>query len=69
MPPMPAEHERIAEMLRGIANEVVDYLLFVDEAPLPDPIAGSSGFAKRFSTTGPRDARAGRCTSSISTAA
>jgi hypothetical protein len=54
-----AQQQRIAEMLRGIANEVVDYLLFVDEAPLPDPVTGASGFAERFSAAGPHDA-AGR---------
>ena len=53
----PGENDRIAEMMRGIANEVVDYLLFIDEAPLPERIHGSSGFAERFSTTGPRDSQ------------
>jgi hypothetical protein len=36
-------------------DELVDYLLFVDEAPLPSPIRGSSGFAEKFSGAGPRD--------------
>jgi hypothetical protein len=36
-------------------NEFVDYLLFVDEPPLPAPIRGSSGFAEKFSGAGPRD--------------
>ena len=36
-------------------NELVDYLLFVDEAPFPGPIQGSSGFAGKFSGAGPRD--------------
>jgi hypothetical protein len=40
-------------------NELVDYLLFVDEAPLPGPIRGNSGFAEKFSRAGPRD-RKGR---------
>jgi hypothetical protein len=53
----PAQHDRIADLMRGIAREVVDYLLFVDEAPLPAPIQGASGFAERFSTVGPRDRR------------
>jgi hypothetical protein len=53
----PGENERIAEMMRGIANEVVDYLLFVDEPPLPAQIHGSSGFAERFSASGPRDSK------------
>lgn len=38
-------------------GELVDYLLFVDEAPLPEPIVGSSGFTAAFSARGPRDQR------------
>jgi hypothetical protein len=53
----PDEEARVAVMMSGIAREVVDYLLFVDEAPLPGPIRGASGFAERFSTLGPRDRR------------
>jgi hypothetical protein len=37
------------------ATELVDYLLFVDEAPLPGPITGTSGFAKHFAAEGRRD--------------
>ena len=36
-------------------NELVDYLLFADEPPLPGPIQGSSGFAQKFSGIGPHD--------------
>lgn len=36
-------------------EELVDYLLFVDEAPLPHPVTGSSGFAEHFAAAGPRD--------------
>jgi hypothetical protein len=39
------------------ASELVDYLLFVDEAPLPGPIAGTTQFAKMFAGQGPRDSR------------
>ena len=53
----PGEDQRIAEMMSGIAAEFVDYLLFVDEAPLADRIQGSSPFAQRFAATGPRDAK------------
>lgn len=53
----PGEESRIAQMMSGIATEVVDYLLFVDEAPLPDRVRGSSGFAQRFAAAGPRDAK------------
>ena len=41
--------------LADAAREVVDYMLFVDEAPLEDTIAGSSGFVERFEAMGPRD--------------
>ena len=37
--------------------DLVDYLLFVDEAPLTAPVSGSSGFTKRFSEIGPNDQR------------
>ena len=40
------------------ASELVDYFLFVDEAPIGG-VEGSSGFAARFSSQGPRD-RKGR---------
>ena len=53
----PGEERQIAEMMSGIATEVVDYLLFVDEAPLADRIQGSSAFAQRFAAIGPRDAK------------
>ena len=53
------EDARIAQMMNGIASEVVDYLLFVDEVPLPSGIRGTSGFTERFSAAGPRD-KAGR---------
>jgi hypothetical protein len=49
------EETRIAQMMSGIASEVVDYLLFVDEAPLPAGILGASGFTERFASAGPRD--------------
>ena len=45
--------------LRDMVNELVDYLLFVDEAQLPAPIRGTSGFAETFSASGRHD-RQGR---------
>jgi hypothetical protein len=53
----PGEEERITLMMTGVASEVVDHLLFIDEAPLPDGVRGQSGFAERFSSTGRRDRR------------
>ena len=45
--------------MSGVANEVVDYMLFIDETRLTDRVRGASGFAERFSAAGPRD-RKGR---------
>jgi hypothetical protein len=42
--------------LGAVASEVVDYMLFVDEAPL-DGIRGTSGFAERFGAQGPHDGK------------
>jgi hypothetical protein len=44
-------------LIDAVAREVVDYMLFVDEAPLPARVEGSSGFAERFSARGPKDSR------------
>ena len=35
----------------------MDYLLFVDEEPLPGPVAGASTFARTFALAGPRDSQ------------
>ena len=43
--------------VRDLARDLVDYLLFVDEAPLPSPVRGSSAFAGEFSSKGPHDSR------------
>ena len=32
-------------------------MLFVDEATIPSPIVGSSGFTEKFSSQGPKDAK------------
>jgi hypothetical protein len=46
-----------AARVRNAVNDLVDYLLFVDEAPLTARIEGSSGFANAFAARGPRDAK------------
>jgi hypothetical protein len=43
-----------ARVLEAV-GDLVDYLLFVDETPLASPVAGSSGFTRRFSEMGPKD--------------
>ena len=44
-------------ILRDGVHEVVDYMLFVDEASLPDKIQRTSGFAETFSAQGHRDSK------------
>jgi hypothetical protein len=59
-PPFTAAPEReasITAIMSGVAREVVDYMLFIDEARLTDRVRGASGFAERFSANGPRDAK------------
>jgi hypothetical protein len=43
--------------LDDAAQEVVDYMLFIEEAPLAGPIHGATEFAARFASQGPRDHR------------
>ena len=53
----PADH-RLESTTRRIASagdQLVKGLLFVDEAPLAAPIAGTSQFTKKFASKGPRD--------------
>ena len=44
-------------VLAHAADELVGYLLFADEAPLPAAVTGTSGFAEQFSRQGPADRR------------
>jgi hypothetical protein len=46
-----------AASLQQMTNELVDYLLFVEEAPLPGRVSGTSGFAEQFTASAPRDRR------------
>lgn len=45
------------ERVREAANRLADYLLFANEPELTGQIAGTSGFAEKFSAQGPRDRR------------
>src|SRR5688500_9776879 len=47
----------IPPQVRDTANELVDYMLFVDEAALPSPVRGSSTFSTDFPAKGPRDSK------------
>jgi hypothetical protein len=44
-------------LIAADAGELVDYLLFVDETPLPEPFESTSGFQQQFERYGPRDRR------------
>jgi hypothetical protein len=46
-----------AAHVRDAVNELVDYLLFVDEAPLRHAVEGTSGFAEMFAAQGPHDGK------------
>jgi hypothetical protein len=46
-----------ARILRDTSRELVDYMLFADEAPLTSKIEGTSGFEEKFSSEGPRDSQ------------
>jgi hypothetical protein len=43
--------------VREAAVDVVDYMLFVDEASLAGPVKGTSGFAEQFAKAGPHDSK------------
>jgi hypothetical protein len=52
-----AMQKATADRLQQAVEALVDGLLFVDEAPLPRTIQGSSGFAERFAAPGAHDSR------------
>ena len=43
--------------VRDAVNELVDYLFFIDEAPLPNRVEGTAGFAEAFAVQGPHDSK------------
>jgi hypothetical protein len=45
----------LPQEVRDTAFEVVDYMLFVDEAPMPSAVRGGSAFTTEFPSKGPRD--------------
>jgi hypothetical protein len=50
-----ASSGELSAVLRESAEELVDYLLLIDESPLPGPVHGTSGFAEKFANRGPSD--------------
>lgn len=43
--------------IRGAGEPLLRYILFCEEAPLTDPVRGTSGFAEEFARRGPFDSR------------
>ncbi len=52
-----ALHEKTMtpEKMAGLAAEIVDYMLFVDEARISSPVRGTAGFEGKFAAQGPFD--------------
>jgi hypothetical protein len=50
-----SQHVFEQKYLGETINDLADYMLFVDEAPLANPIHGTSGFAKTFTSEGRQD--------------
>ena len=51
--PLVTRSESTKRRIREAAEELVYYLLFIEEAPLVEPVRGSSGFAEVFAKRGP----------------
>jgi len=47
--------EETGGAIRRSAEELLRYMLFTDEAPLDEPVRGTSGFAEAFEARGRRD--------------
>jgi hypothetical protein len=52
-----AAREGKAEGINAEIEEMIGYMLFVDEEPLKEPVQGVSTFAKTFAERGPRDGK------------
>jgi hypothetical protein len=49
--------EEVQRKLEASAEQMIRYLLFANEIPLPNPILGTSDFAKHVASRGPRDSK------------
>jgi hypothetical protein len=48
---------KAAKVVRDASRELADFMLFADEKPLPSKVEGTSGFAEKFSSEGPKDSQ------------
>jgi hypothetical protein len=51
----PKDNAAASRLIAANAQELVDYMLFIDEPPLPGKFESSSGFPEKFAAGGPRD--------------
>lgn len=49
--------ESTQHRIASVCDSLVDYMLFVNEPDLKDPVRGTSGFAETFAAQGPRDSQ------------
>jgi hypothetical protein len=49
------DRKDLGDKFGALVDEVVDYMLFIDEAPLPPKVKSTSGFSEKFSGEGPED--------------
>jgi hypothetical protein len=49
--------DKMAEVIKDAGEPIVRAMLFCEEAPLTEPVAGTSGFAADFMNRGPRDSK------------
>jgi hypothetical protein len=55
--PSTTRYESTTRRIASVGEKLVEALLFADEAPLTEKISGTSGFAEKFSQSGPRDSK------------
>jgi hypothetical protein len=48
---------KMSEVIKDAGEPIVRTMLFSDEAPLTEQVAGTSGFAAEFTSRGPRDSK------------
>ena len=49
--------DEVEKRVEAPAEQMVRYLLFTNEVPLANPVAGTSDFARQFAARGPRDSQ------------
>jgi hypothetical protein len=53
--PLDQRSDSTSRRIAAVTNKLVDYMLFVDEFQLQDPVRGTSRFAEEFTARGPFD--------------